>query len=106
MKITEKGVDRVITLIAGISATLLPVLVDNNVITIQLSVLIGSSITAVVAGFHGTTTASNITKNRIKNDYIREDDENSVTAVKNDYIPVHSKNSVLSEENEIIDEEI
>jgi hypothetical protein len=59
VKFTQARLSTVLNAAASIAATLLPVLVDQHVITAAAAFTIGSVLTSILAGWHGNTAISN-----------------------------------------------
>lgn len=57
MKITKKGLDAALATTGGLAATVIPVLIDNHVVTASLGATIGGVVTAIIAGWHGGSQA-------------------------------------------------
>lgn len=57
MKITKKGLDAALATAGGVASTVLPVLVENHVLSASIAATIGGVVTAVIAGWHGGSQA-------------------------------------------------
>lgn len=58
MKLTQAGVTAVLTTVASTVAGLLPLLVEQHVLTASLAAVIGGFVASLTAGWHGNTAVA------------------------------------------------
>lgn len=62
--ITKDGVDRIVATVAGISSAVVPVLINEHVISSHTGETIGAVVAAIIASYHGSAV---VTKKSVEN---------------------------------------